>query len=64
MYHDFSYEAALASSLRARWQLDDVLREDQELDFGCNFLPESLARTAALEKPERVRAADPQPDRR
>jgi hypothetical protein len=48
MYHDFNYQATLASSLRAAWQLDDVLREDQELDFTRNFLPESLARTAAL----------------
>ena len=49
MYHDFNYEATLASSLRAQWQLDDVLREDQELDFSRNFLPESLARTGAAE---------------
>jgi len=48
MYHDFNYEATLASSLRAQWQLDDVLREDQPLDFSRNFMPESLARTAAL----------------
>jgi hypothetical protein len=49
MYHDFNYEATLASSLRGAWQLDDVLREDQELDFSRNFMPESLARTAALD---------------
>jgi hypothetical protein len=49
MYHDFNYEATLASSLRAQWQLDDVLREDQELDFSLGFMPESLARTAAIE---------------
>ena len=49
MYHDFNYEATLASSLRAQWELDDVLREDQELDFSRNFLPESLARTAAID---------------
>lgn len=49
MYHDFDYEATLASSLRAQWQLDDVLRETQELDFSRRFLPESLARTAAIE---------------
>jgi hypothetical protein len=49
MYHDFNYEATLASSLRAQWQLDDVLREDQELDFSRRFMPESLARTGALE---------------
>jgi hypothetical protein len=48
MYHDFTYQATLASSLRAQWQLDDVLRVDQELDFSRNFLPESLTRTAAL----------------
>ena len=48
MYHDFNYQSALASSLRAQWQIDDVLREDQELDFSRNFLPDSLARTAGL----------------
>jgi len=48
MYHDFNYEATLASSLRAQWQLDDVFREDQDLDFTRNFMPESLARTAEL----------------
>ena len=37
MYHDFNYEATLASSLRAQWQLDDVLREEQELDFTRNL---------------------------
>jgi hypothetical protein len=48
MYHDFTYQATLASSLRGAWELDDVLREDQELDFSRAFLPESLARTAQL----------------
>jgi hypothetical protein len=48
MYHDFNYEATLASSLRAQWQLDDVLRVDDELDFSRNFMPESLARTASV----------------
>ena len=48
MYHDFNYETALASSLRAQWQLDDVLRADEDLDFSRNFMPESLARTAAI----------------
>lgn len=49
MYHDFNYEATLSSSLRAQWQLDDVLRGDQELDFSREFMPESLARTRAIE---------------
>jgi len=48
MYHNFNYERALATSLRAQWRLDDVLREDQSLDFSRNFMPESLARTAAV----------------
>ena len=48
MYHDFTYESALASSLRAQWHLDDVLGPDQELDSGRGFLPDSLARTAGL----------------
>ena len=48
MYHDFNYEATLATSLRAQWQLDDVLRTDQDLDFSRNFMPESLSRTAAI----------------
>ena len=50
MYHDFNYETTLASSLRAQWQLDDVLRHDQNLDFSRNFMPESLARTAVLDE--------------
>jgi P-aminobenzoate N-oxygenase AurF len=49
MYHDFNYEATLASSLKGAWQLDDVLGADQPLDFTRNFMPESLARTAALD---------------
>ena len=49
MYHNFNFEATLASSLRAQWALDDVLRADQDLDFSRNFMPESLARTAAIE---------------
>jgi len=49
VYHDFTYAAVLASSLRAQWELDDVLRADEELDFSRNFLPEPLARTAAIE---------------
>jgi len=48
MYHDFNFKSTLASSLRAQWELDDVLREDQELDFSRNMMPESLARTAAV----------------
>jgi hypothetical protein len=48
MYHNFDYEATLVSSLRAQWVLDDVLSADQDLDFSRKFMPESLARTAAV----------------
>lgn len=47
MYRDFNYEAVLTSSQRAAWQLDDVLGPFDQLDFGRNFMPEALARTAA-----------------
>ena len=49
MYHDFNYQMTLTSSLRAQWELDDVLRADKDLDFARNFMPESLAGTAALD---------------
>jgi len=48
MYHDFNYERTLATSLRAQWLLDDVLRTDQDLDFRRRFMPESLSRTSAV----------------
>ncbi len=48
MYHDFTFQQTLASSLRGNWELDDVLEPDQDLDFTLNFMPDSLARTAAL----------------
>jgi len=47
MYHDYTYKAVLASSLRAQWELDDVLAPEQELDFSRDFMPEALARTSA-----------------
>jgi hypothetical protein len=47
MYHDYTYQAVLASSLRAQWELDDVLAPEQELDFSRDFMPESLCRSGA-----------------
>ena len=47
MYQNFAYDAVLASSNRAAWQLDDVLPEGAALDFTRPFLPEALARTGA-----------------
>ena len=57
MYREFTYDAVLASSQRAAWQIDDVLPERAELDFSRPFLPEALARTgkaAGLSRPERL----------
>jgi hypothetical protein len=57
MYKDFAYDAVLASSQRAAWQLDDVLPEGARLDFSRPFLPEALARTvraAGLDDAERL----------
>ena len=47
MFHDFSYGATLASSIRAAWRIEDVLPEGARLDFNRRFLPEGLARTEA-----------------
>lgn len=46
MYHSFNFSDVLASSVKAAWQVEDVLPPEAELDFGRRFLPEALARTA------------------
>ena len=53
MYQDFgrqnfSYQAVLASSARAQWQIEDVIVEGAGLDFTRPFMPEALARTGGL----------------
>jgi hypothetical protein len=45
MYQDFNFRDVLAVSVRAAWQIEDVLPKSAELDFGRKFLPEALART-------------------
>jgi hypothetical protein len=49
MYREFTYDAVLASSQKATWQLDDVMPETAEFDFTRPFLPEALARTRGAE---------------
>ena len=49
MFHDFQYPAILAASTRAAWQMDDVIGPGAALDFSKPMMPESLARTAALD---------------
>ncbi|WP_380872752.1 hypothetical protein ACFB49_36690 [Sphingomonas sp. DBB INV C78] len=44
MYHQHNYEAVLASSQKAAWQIDDVIGDAAALDFTRPFLPEALAR--------------------
>jgi hypothetical protein len=48
MYHDFNYPAVLLAGSRATWRIEDVLPEGATLDFGKPFMPEALARIAAL----------------
>ena len=48
MQHNFNFRDVLASSYRAAWQIEDVLTEGAVLDFGRDFLPEALARTAGI----------------
>jgi hypothetical protein len=45
MYHAFNFSDVLASSVKAAWQVEDVLPSGAKLDFGRRFLPEALART-------------------
>lgn len=48
MYHNYSYQAALAASEKVRWTIQDVIGEGKKLDFTKPFLPESLARVESL----------------
>lgn len=48
MYHNYSYQGALAASEKMRWTLQDVIGKEKKLDFNKPFLPESLARVKSL----------------
>jgi hypothetical protein len=41
--HNYSYEAALADSLKIGWQVDDLIGAGKGLDFSRPFMPERLA---------------------
>lgn len=45
----YSYAAILAASDRVQWRVEDLVGGDKRLDFDRPFLPETLARTAALD---------------
>jgi hypothetical protein len=44
----YTYSETLTHSNRVAWQLDDVLRPGDQLDFSAPFLPNGLAHTAEL----------------
>ncbi len=46
--HNFSYENALADSIKVNWQVHDLIGGDKRLDFSKPFLPESLAGVRGL----------------
>jgi len=48
MHHNFNFEDVLTASARAAWQIEDVLPEGSALDYSRPFMPEALARTAAV----------------
>lgn len=48
MEHQYSYAKALSASQKVNWRLEDVIGDDQQLDFTRPFLPESLTRAGAL----------------
>ena len=49
MYHAFNFSDVLASSVKAAWQVEDVLPAGAELDFSRRFMPETLARTDGID---------------
>jgi hypothetical protein len=48
MAHGYTYQDTLATSEKITWRIEDIIGGDRKLDFARPFMPESLARTAAL----------------
>jgi P-aminobenzoate N-oxygenase AurF len=44
----YTYSATLTASQRTNWRIEDIIGAEKRLDFEKPFLPESLARVAAL----------------
>jgi len=49
MSEQLTYQGLLEASRRANWRIDDIIGGDKKLDFTKRFLPETFARTEALE---------------
>ena len=47
--HGFTYAKALAASEKINWRVEDIIGGAHRLDFTKPFMPESLARTGALD---------------
>ena len=48
MHHNFNFKDVLAISSRPGWAVEDVLPPGAQLDYSRRFMPEALARTAAV----------------
>ena len=44
-----NYERLLQISKRVNWRVEDIIGRDKAMDFTKPFLPESFARTGALD---------------
>ena len=49
MTYHYSFQDCLARAERITWRVEDLIGGDKTLDFAKPFMPESLARTAALD---------------
>jgi hypothetical protein len=49
MTYPYSFEDCLHRAERITWRVEDLMSEDKVLDFTKPFMPEDLARTAALD---------------
>lgn len=49
MQHDYTYQNTYDQSQRIHWQIDDLISADKRLDFSRPFLPETFARSRALD---------------
>jgi hypothetical protein len=46
MFQAYNFKDVLDTSVRAAWQIEDVLPEGAQLNFNLNLMPQNLARTA------------------
>src|SRR5678809_239532 len=45
----YNYQETLAASVKANWRVEDIIGGDKRLDFRKPFMPDSLARTSAMD---------------